>query len=112
MSRPMMAQVSETTGSNRGATRQICRNRMVPGIALIPCERSLALLDKGPGGLLVVGSLAGARMVDRLAIEAGFQRQLLGIVDVAFDVAERDRRPLRQRLRKVARRRVDVGVGN
>src|SRR5438477_4447912 len=104
----MMAQMSETTGSRCVATRQICRNRMVSGIALIPRECGLALLDKGLGRFLVVGCLARTGVVDRLAIEAGFQRKLLGIVDVALDVAERDRRPLRQRLRKIARGRVDL----
>ena len=39
--------------------------------------------------------------MDRLAVEAVFQRQMLGIVDVALDEAERDRGALRQRQREL-----------
>ena len=60
----------------------------------MPREHRLALFDKGLRRFLVVGGLAGAGVVDRLAVEAGFQRHGLGIVDVALDVAERDRGPV------------------
>ena len=73
-------------------------------------EYRLALLDEGLGRLLVVGGFAGAGMMDRLAIETGLQRQMLGVVDVALDVAERDRRPLRQRHRHFARGRLTFGI--
>jgi hypothetical protein len=71
-----------------------------------------ALFDKGFGGFLVIGGLARARVMDRFRIETGFQRQVLGVVDVALDIAQRHRGSLRQRHRQLMRRRLDLGVGN
>ena len=48
--------------------------------------------------------------MDGFGVEAGFQRHRLGVVDVALDVAQRHRRPLRQRHREIVRLGVDVGV--
>src|SRR3954451_13366895 len=99
----MMAAMSPTTGSSCGATRQICRSRRYPAISMA-YEGRLALLDESLRRLLVVGGIGGARVMHRLGVEAGFQRQPFGIVDVGLDVAERHRRPLRQRHRELTRR--------
>ena len=48
----------------------------------------------------------------RFGVGAGFQRQMLGIVDVALDVAQRDRRALRQRHRQLMRGQFDLGISN
>ena len=104
-----MAAISEITGSRCGATRQICRSlRYQP--SQWPLECRLALLDEGLRRFLVVGGLAGTGVMDRFGVEAGFQRHRLGVVDVALDVAERDRRPLRQRHREILRRGLDLGI--
>src|SRR5258708_14725941 len=66
-----------------------------------------ALFDERLGGFLVVGGLAGARMMDRLGVETGLQRQVLGVVDVALDVAQRHRWTLRQRHRQLVRGGLD-----
>src|SRR5580700_5886191 len=104
----MMAPMSAIAGSRCGATRQICRSRTWLDMALMSHERRLALLDKSLGRFLVVRGLSGAGVVHRLTIEAGFQRQMLGIVDVALDIAERDRGTLRQRQRELVRGGVDL----
>src|ERR1700716_2719102 len=91
----------------------LCRNFKSAALATsMALEDGFALFDKGFGGFLVVGGLARARVMDCLGVEAGFQRQMLGVVDVALDVAERYRRALRQRHRQIMRRRFDLGVGN
>ena len=60
----------------------------------------------------MIGGLAGARVVHRLGVETGLQRQVLGVVDVPLDVAQRHRGALRQRHRKLMRRSLDLGVGH
>src|ERR1700722_7571983 len=99
----MMAGLSEITGPSCGATRQIWRCLRYP-LFLAPLKEWLAFFDEGFGGFLVIVGVAGARVVDRLGVETGFQRQMLGVVDVALDVAQRHRRPLRQRHRQFMRR--------
>ena len=74
-------------------------------------KHGFALLDEGFRGFLVVGGLARARMMDRFAVETGFQRHRLGVVDVALDVAERNRRSLRQRYRELTRGGLALGSG-
>src|SRR5438309_9651089 len=98
----MMSEISEITGARCGATRQICRSLRYSAISL-SLKHGLALLDKGLCRFLVVGGVARARMMDCFGVEAGFQRHRLGIVDVALDVAQRHRRPLRQRHREIMR---------
>src|SRR6185312_7352820 len=105
----MMAAMLAMTRSSSRATRQICRNRTVAATLLAP-ERGLALLDERLGCFLVVGGLSGAGVMDRFAIETGFQRQMFGIVDVALDIAERDRWSLRKLHRKLARGCIDLAV--
>ena len=75
------------------------RHSKASAIASMPLELRLALFDKGFRRFLVIGRLVGARMVEGFRIETGFQRQPLGIVDVALDIAERDRRALGKRHR-------------
>src|SRR5437763_7993163 len=105
----MISEISEITGASCDATRQICRSLRYSAISL-SLKYGLALLDKGLCRFLVIGSVARARVVDGFGVEAGFQRHRLGVVDVALDVAQRHRRPLRQRHREVVRLCVDVGV--
>ena len=109
-----MPAISPITGSRCGATRQICRSLHDSHLGHLqwPWKDGLALFDERLGGFLVVGGLAGARVMDRLGVETGFQRQVLGVVDVALDVAQRHRRALRQRHRQLMRRRFDLGVGH
>ena len=64
--------------------------------ASMALEGRRALLDKSARCFLVIGRIAATRMMQRLGIEAGFQRQIFRIVNVALDVAQRHRRPLRQ----------------
>src|SRR6476659_6804088 len=72
-------------------SRQRCRN--FKSAALGPLERRLAFLHEGLGRFLVIGGLAGAGVMNRFTVETGLQRHVFGIVDVALDEAERDRRP-------------------
>src|ERR1700704_93721 len=97
----MMPAISPMTGSRCGATRQICRSLIWPApvISMTPAtsmalEDGFAFFDERLGGFLVVGGLARARVMDRLGVETGFQRHMLGVIDVAFDITERHRRPL------------------
>ncbi|MGY4366270.1 hypothetical protein ACVW1A_002335 [Bradyrhizobium sp. LB1.3] len=60
---------------------------------------------------MVLG-VAAAGVMDRLAVEAIFQREMLGIVDVALDEAQRNGWALRQRQRQLVRGRVELGVGD
>src|SRR5579872_7601484 len=78
----------------------------------MPLKLRLAFFDKGFRRFLVVGGLVGARMVEGLGVETGLQRQPLRIVDVALDITERDRRPLGQRHRKLARGGIDLRIGS
>src|SRR6185369_16859330 len=105
----MIAEMSEIAGARCGATRQICRSLRYSAISL-SLKYGLALLDKRLCRFLVVGGVARTRMMDGFGVEAGFQRHRLGVVDVALDVAQRHRRPLRQRRREIVRLGVDVGV--
>src|SRR3954454_24161650 len=105
----MISLMSEIAGSSCGATRQICRSLKYPAISMA-YEGRLALLDKRFRRFLVVGGIRGARMMHRLGVEAGFQRQPFGIVDIGLDIAEGHRRPLRQRHRKLMRGGLDLGV--
>src|SRR3569832_2635234 len=98
----MISEMSEITGARFGATRQICRSLRYSAITMA-LKHGLALLDESLGRFLVISGLAGTRMMDRLTVEAGLQRHCFGIVDVALDVAQRHRRPLRQRHREIAR---------
>src|SRR5689334_9375307 len=98
----MIAPISVATGSRCGATRQICFSRRKSGIACFlikivagprddrepaaarenhsaVSEHGRALLHEGCRSLLVVGGIAAARVVHRFAIEALFDRQLLGV---------------------------------
>src|ERR671914_2415474 len=100
----MISEMSEITGSRCGATRQICRSLRYSTISM-SLKDGLALLDKGLCGLLVIGGVARARMMDGFGVKTGFQRHRLGIVDVALDVAQRHRRSLRQRHREIVRLR-------
>src|ERR1700722_2260970 len=113
----MMAAISPTAGSRCGATRQIWRSLIVLATSItsfgsMALKHRLSLFDKGLGGFPVVGGLAGAGVMEGLGIEAVFQRQTLGVVDVALDVAQRHRWSLRQRHRELARRGLDLGIGN
>src|SRR5215211_3083009 len=108
---PMMPMISVIAGSRCGATRQICRSLKYSAI-LMALKCGLALFDKRFGRFLVVGGLAGARMMNRLGVETGFQRHGFGVVDVALDVAERHRRPVRERQRQFMRGLLDLGVGH
>src|SRR5690242_17803235 len=104
----MMSEMSEITGARFGATRQICRSLRYSAISLSSAismarKHRLALFDKGLCRFLVIGGIARARMMNRFGVKAGFQRHRLGVVDVALDVAERYRRPLRQRHREIMR---------
>src|ERR1051325_9151034 len=98
----MMAAMSPTAGSSCGATRQICRSLRYEAIS-VAYERRLGPFDKGPCGLPWGGSVAGARVMHGFRVETGFQRQPFGVVDVGLDIAERHRRPLRQRHREFTR---------
>src|SRR6267378_3204398 len=102
----MISEISEITGARCGATRQICRSLRYSAISM-PLKYRLALLDKSLRRFLVIGGIARARMVNRFGIETGFQRHRLGVVDVALDVAQRHRRPLRQRHREIMRLGID-----
>src|SRR6185369_6834347 len=110
----MMSEISEITGARCGATRQICRSLRysaisIPSAISMALKHGLALFDKRLRRFLVIGSITRARMMDRFGVEAGFQRHRLGVVDVALDVAQRHRRPLRQRHRQSMRLGIDLG---